>query len=130
MIENNDTDFYKQQLDNNGINNEINNDLDSDSDNSLDKEIDNENDTTLSISLNNEDLTPAQLAEMAINSLFKDAQHDYVDIITPSKKITLEKETYEGVSANVDHANLLVFKFDGRTVVIISQEFVVEGYDI
>jgi len=86
--------------------------------------------TKLKISLNNEELTPAQLAEMSINSLFKDAQHDRVDVITPSKKITLEKDNYEGVSTNVDHSNLLVFKFVNKTTVIISQEFVVEGYDL
>lgn len=87
-------------------------------------------DSTLNVGLNKHELTPAQLAEMSINSLFKNAQHDCVDIITPSKKITLERNSYKGISTNVDHSNLLVFKFEGQTTVIISQEFVVEGYDL
>lgn len=100
-------------------------------DNKYDKYIENvSKDTKLNLRLNKEELTPAQLAEMSINSLFKDAQHDCVDIITPIKKITLEKDSYEGVSTHVDDSNLLVFKFVGQTTVIISQEFVVEGYDL
>ena len=94
------------------------------------KECNDSKSTKFNISLNNEELTPAQLAEMAINALFKDAQHDCVDVITPSKKITLEKDSYEGVSTNVDYSNLLVFKFEDKTTVIISQEFIVEGYDL
>jgi len=116
------------------MNNENNNEKENNKDNKNNKKDETENkdsiSTKLNISLNNEELTPAQLAEMAINALFKDAQHDRVDVITPSKKITLEKDSYEGVSTNVDHSNLLVFKFKNKTTVIISQEFIVEGYDL
>jgi len=116
------------------MNNENNKEKEKNEDNRKDKkdktEIKDSKSTKLNISFNNEELTPAQLAEMSIKALFKDAKHDRVDVITPSKKITLEKDSYEGVSTNVDHSNLLVFKFKNKTTVIISQEFIVEGYDL
>ena len=110
--------------------NESNKKAEKNKDNENNNKVEYSGSTKLNISLNNDELTPAQLTEMAINALFKDAHHDCVDVITPSKKITLERDSYEGVSTNVDHSNLLVFKFEDRTTVIISQEFIVEGYDL